>query len=134
VSAVYATYAASQGKTGSRWGDKNNFYRHHLAELATLFPSAGFVHIVRDGRDVAASYRALSTLSAGSKYAPRLPTAIAEIAADWISGVRAFREHASRPGVTAVEMVRCGPRVSTWTGRPWSRAAEAPGVRGARRV
>jgi hypothetical protein len=38
-----------------RWGDKTPEYSRHLPILRELFPSAQFVHIVRDGRDVALS-------------------------------------------------------------------------------
>jgi hypothetical protein len=38
-----------------RWGDKTPEYVHHLPILHELFPDAQYVHIVRDGRDVALS-------------------------------------------------------------------------------
>lgn len=38
-----------------RWGDKTPEYIHHLPELYGLFPDARFIHMVRDGRDVALS-------------------------------------------------------------------------------
>ena len=53
VDAVFRTYARSQGK--ERWGDKTPWYVLHLPLLADLFPRACFVHLVRDGRDVAVS-------------------------------------------------------------------------------
>jgi hypothetical protein len=48
---VYATYAETQGK--SRYADKTPKYVKHLPTLARLFPEARFIHVVRDGRDVA---------------------------------------------------------------------------------
>jgi hypothetical protein len=39
----------------SRWGDKTPAYNHDLPILLSLFPDAQFVHIIRDGRDVALS-------------------------------------------------------------------------------
>jgi hypothetical protein len=39
----------------NRWGDKTPEYTAHLPVLHELFPSAQFIHIVRDGRDVALS-------------------------------------------------------------------------------
>lgn len=50
---LYAQYAQQHGAV--RWGDKSPIYTSHVAELARLFPTAQFVHIVRDGRDVALS-------------------------------------------------------------------------------
>ena len=38
-----------------RWGDKTPGYVEHLPHLAALFPTATFVHLIRDGRDVATS-------------------------------------------------------------------------------
>ena len=55
VRAFYRMYAARCGK--SRWGDKTPLYCRYLAELEAFLPEARFVHIVRDGRDVAVSLR-----------------------------------------------------------------------------
>lgn len=46
-------YAERHGK--ARWGDKRPAYALHVAEILRLFPEAQFVHLVRDGRDCAAS-------------------------------------------------------------------------------
>jgi hypothetical protein len=54
ISAVYRAYAKSQGK--SRWGDKTPRYVEHIPEIDRLFPDARFIHLIRDGRDVALSY------------------------------------------------------------------------------
>lgn len=53
VAALFAAYAGRQGKP--RWGDKTPENVRHLDLLARLFPDAVFVHVIRDGRDVAAS-------------------------------------------------------------------------------
>lgn len=54
VAAAYAAYCRAQGKT--RWGDKTPRYVENIPLLAGLFPDARFVHIIRDGRNVALSY------------------------------------------------------------------------------
>lgn len=88
VSRVYQFYGMSTGKIFHRWGDKNNFYLHHIPTIYTMYPSAKFVHIVRDGRDVACSYQALSRSQIESKYAPNLPVNIREIAQEWVRNVQ----------------------------------------------
>jgi hypothetical protein len=55
MDAVYTAYAESRGK--GRWGDKTPRYVLDIPLLAALFPGSRFVHIVRDGRDVAMSLR-----------------------------------------------------------------------------
>jgi hypothetical protein len=50
---VFSVYAGGQAK--QRYGDKMPGYVLHLPLLAELFPEAGFIHIIRDGRDVALS-------------------------------------------------------------------------------
>ena len=54
IAAVYRAYARSQGK--ERWGDKTPRYVEHIPEIDRLFPDARFIHLIRDGRDVALSY------------------------------------------------------------------------------
>jgi ribosomal protein S18 acetylase RimI-like enzyme len=54
VRTVLATYSAREGKR--LYGDKTPGYVTNLALLARFLPEARFVHIVRDGRDVALSY------------------------------------------------------------------------------
>lgn len=52
-----ASIAAREGK--ERWIEKSPNHLLHMRELATAFPSALFVHAVRDGRSVAVSQRRL---------------------------------------------------------------------------
>jgi hypothetical protein len=53
MEAAYVAYARRAGKP--RWADKTPDYVDHLPLLASLFPEARFVHMIRDGRDVALS-------------------------------------------------------------------------------
>lgn len=55
VRTFYLMYADRFGKT--RWGDKSPPYVRHMEPLFRLLPEARFVHMIRDGRDVALSYR-----------------------------------------------------------------------------
>lgn len=54
VRSVFRLYAARQGK--EFYGDKTPGYVNHIGLLAEIFPEAKFVHIIRDGRDVALGY------------------------------------------------------------------------------
>jgi hypothetical protein len=53
LQAIFEQFAGSQGH--ARWGDKTPDYCHHLPVIRELFPDAQFLHVVRDGRDVAHS-------------------------------------------------------------------------------
>lgn len=43
------------GRSSLRWGDKTPMHVQYLLLLEQLFPDAQFVHVIRDGRDVAMS-------------------------------------------------------------------------------
>lgn len=65
------------------WGDKNKLWKEKLRVILKHYPKAKFIHIVRDGRDVACSYIELSEKNLTSKYAPNLPADIVKIAVKW---------------------------------------------------
>ena len=54
VDLVYTRIGCAAGKP--RVGDKTPIYVRCLTELATFYPEAVFIHLLRDGRDVARSY------------------------------------------------------------------------------
>lgn len=53
VDAIFGTLARQHG--ARRWGDKSNKYLPIMPTIAQMFPRARFVHLIRDGRDVALS-------------------------------------------------------------------------------
>ncbi len=53
LSTVFGQFAEYHGM--ERWGDKTPEYIYHLPVLHELYPDAQFLHIIRDGRDVALS-------------------------------------------------------------------------------
>jgi hypothetical protein len=57
IRAFYRLYARQLGKP--RWGDKTPPYRSSMHDIEHLLPEARFIHVVRDGRDAALSYRGL---------------------------------------------------------------------------
>ena len=78
--AFYSLYAERFGK--SRWGDKTPDYGFHTEGIGAVLPEARFVHIIRDGRDVAVSLRNLW-------FAPSRDFAV--LAADWVRRIRSLR-------------------------------------------
>lgn len=91
VALVYNAYARRQKPEFKRWGDKNNFHVRHVMDIHELFPDAQFIHIVRDGRDVACSYRQLNKANIESAYAPKLTSNIDTIANEWRDNLEAVR-------------------------------------------
>lgn len=53
ISGLFEKNAQGEGKV--RWGDKTPYYVMHIPKLLEWFPDAQFIHLVRDGRDVALS-------------------------------------------------------------------------------
>ncbi|MGC1273655.1 MAG: sulfotransferase [Planctomycetaceae bacterium] len=53
LEAVFGEFARQLGM--SRWGDKTPAYNRNLDVIGTLFPNARYLHMIRDGRDVALS-------------------------------------------------------------------------------
>jgi hypothetical protein len=84
VRLLYQTYAASYSK--SRWGDKSPGYVRHIRALAQLLPEAHFVHIIRDGRDVALSWLDV----------PFGPESVTDAAERWRKDVRVGRRAGRR--------------------------------------
>lgn len=58
VDAIYSFFLKQRGR--KRWGDKTPGYVDTMRELLDIFPEARFIHLIRDGRDVASSIMPLS--------------------------------------------------------------------------
>lgn len=86
VSGAFSAYARVNGK--SRWGDKTPRYVERIELLAQLFPGARFIHLVRDGRNVALSYANV----------PFGPKTVGKAAALWATRVTAGRVSGSALG------------------------------------
>jgi hypothetical protein len=85
VRAIFRLYAERHAKP--RWGDKTPGYALHLEAIRRLLPESRFVHLIRDGRDVAVSVRGL--WFSGER-------GVAEIARDWRDRILAARTQAQR--------------------------------------
>ncbi|MDE3205538.1 MAG: sulfotransferase [Acidobacteriota bacterium] len=84
--AVYHVYARLQGK--ELCGDKTPDHVLHMPRIAELFPEARFIHLIRDGRDVALAMRDTS-------WAPKTAD---EAARHWVQRVGRGREDATNLG------------------------------------
>jgi len=81
ISLVYMSY--KKGNNVRAIIDKNNYYINHLEDLPLVWPDATYIHLVRDGRDVACSYLDIEKLNSTSKYKPQLSTNLLDIAREW---------------------------------------------------
>jgi len=77
----YSLYAEKQGKT--RWGDKTPGYLRYMRRIEWVLPEARFIHLIRDGRDVALS---VLPMNWG-------PSTITEAAELWVERVTLAREN-----------------------------------------
>tara|TARA_R110002049_G_scaffold3795_5_gene27665 strand:- start:142790 stop:143659 length:870 start_codon:yes stop_codon:yes gene_type:complete len=92
-SLVYYYYAITKKRQITFWGDKNSLWVDKLPQIIKHYPDAFFIHIIRDGRDIACSYKALNSKKMDSKYAPKLPNNVKEIAEKWsnsVEGIEGF--------------------------------------------
>ena len=86
IRAFYELYAEQHGKR--RWGDKTPDYIQSIRRIGRTLPEAHFVHLVRDGRDVALSRRRWRE-RAGAKERP-----VGEWASQWRRWITTARKQA----------------------------------------
>ena len=83
VRAFFEAYAERQGKP--RWGDKTPAYMLSVQRIGRTLPESRFIHLIRDGRDVALSQRDRAI----NEQPPP-----AEQAERWVKRIRKSREQA----------------------------------------
>jgi hypothetical protein len=84
IRAFYDLYAEREGK--SRWGDKTPRYMRAMPRIERALPEARFIHLIRDGRDVA--------LSQAERALEGTAPSLQEVADRWQRRIRTAREHA----------------------------------------
>jgi Sulfotransferase family len=89
VALVYCSYGIFKERSEFKyWGDKNKLWKEKLYNVLDYFPNSKFVHIVRDGRDVACSIKELSEKEMHTiKYGPKIPDNINNIANHWATNL-----------------------------------------------
>jgi hypothetical protein len=80
----YGLYAEQHGKR--RWGDKSTNYVRQMRPISRVLPEARYVHLIRDGRDVALS---LVDVHFG-------PETVADAAEKWSSEISKARRSSKR--------------------------------------
>lgn len=93
--AFYELYAERQGK--ERWGDKTPDYIKRMRRIKRVLPEARFIHVIRDGRDVA--------LSMAESF-ERAPQTAVEAALFWRTAVESGRRDGSALGADRYLEVR----------------------------
>jgi hypothetical protein len=104
VSGIFEAHAATRGK--SRWVEKTPYHLKHLEFINAMFPDARYVHIVRDGRDVACSIFNGRSNWGGTVLAVDGPRPITRPAAIqvWAEFVELWLESRERLGLVAHEL------------------------------
>ena len=100
IGAVYQVYAEARGK--ERWGDKTPMYMQRLPLLERLFPTALYVHLVRDGRDCALSFLQMPEGIVTRSWAH--PRDAAAFACQWRAEVVAAHKLGERVGPRLLEV------------------------------
>jgi sulfotransferase family protein len=111
---VYRYYTEyNLSKSVDIYGDKNNYYLNYIGELHAIYPDVKFLHIVRDGRSVAVSYKGLNKKKLTSAHAPNLPFKIEEIAKEWQDNIMTINNSLSKLDITQHHTVKFEDLVST---------------------
>jgi hypothetical protein len=85
IRAFYDLYAEKEGKP--RWGDKTPRYMRAMPRIERALPEARFIHLIRDGRDVA--------LSQAERALDGDADTITEIAERWQRRIITARQHST---------------------------------------
>lgn len=89
INRLYEKLAQEHGAV--RWGDKTPLYIQYIPKIQEIFPSAVFIHIIRDGRDAA--------LSGYQKWGQQSPYMdIYYLLRNWVRNVRTGRREGSKLG------------------------------------
>jgi hypothetical protein len=129
IERLFTEYAGAQGKP--RWAEKTPANIFRLDYLFEHFPRARFLHVIRDGRDVACSLRThpRHKLVGGELVPANTWRPIDQCARRWVDAIEAGLPYRGRPGYTEVryEELVTQPeptlrRVLDWLGETWDDA------------
>mgnify|MGYP000212141348 CR=1 FL=1 len=83
--AFYELYAEKEGKP--RWGEKTPNYVDRMPQISAILPEARFIHLIRDGRDVAMSR---------IKRSLKNPPPMARVARNWKRRIKRAQREGSK--------------------------------------
>lgn len=104
VQRIYLAYAPD--KDPVYWGDKNSLWVEKFDWIQATYPDAIVLHLVRNGLDVACSYRQLAEKALTTTYAPKLTGKIAEIASIWSTNNEALAGLGTQLGADRYRWIR----------------------------
>jgi hypothetical protein len=120
----YATFQAEvlarRGRV--RWAEKTPAYTLHLDAIDELFPGAMYVHVLRDGRDVVASFRDRWGYRAGVRAANSVWGHYVRAARAWATGRGAGRTTEVRYEAMVADPEGTMRGLLEWLGEPWDPA------------
>ena len=82
---LFCTYTEKHSPGSKIWGDKTPMNTLYLDWIGTVFPRSKFIHIIRDGRDVASSYLKMERYNT-----------ILEAANRWINSIESAQSFGSK--------------------------------------
>lgn len=124
VDSLYRYHARETGSSFERWGDKTPLNAYYLGRIYRVFPEAQFIHIRRDGIDVAYSYVRTGLLGSFEEGCTR-----------WMTSLQAVRRFSARhPGrvlEVSYESLVSDPNgslrtICDWLGVPYTEAFLEP--------
>ncbi|WP_421890629.1 sulfotransferase family protein [Marinoscillum sp.] len=86
LDAIFRTYGLKNKVAFSQWGDTTPLNTYYIPELVSVFPKARFIFLLRDGRDVVASYKRGGEAYLGKLAEPQ------QAAIHWVHAVKEYQK------------------------------------------
>lgn len=96
---IYHAFLKQNNYYQKRWGIKAPVLIASVNEIVDVFPNAKIIHLVRDGRDVCASYKKVHDESTTSAFGPKSTLTNALY---WIDGLRRVRNFPKRDAILEI--------------------------------
>ena len=97
IESLVANFRRCSGKR--RWAEKTPENVKHMVALGMIFPDAQFLHVIRDGRDVACSLVTMDWIDPATRQKSWHTRSIANAACYWRQTVETARRQAAHPSL-----------------------------------